>query len=339
MWKKLALLLALSVATVALQEPAPQVFRITPARPIAELRAEALKASPPAEAGTFRKPELVELITLDPTIKLDVRYAGPDNFLGTPVYEQARAFLQRPAAEALMRAHRKLREKGYGLLIHDGYRPWFVTKIFWDATPPDKREFVANPDEGSRHNRGCAVDLTLYELTTGRAVEMPSLYDEMTPRAYPEYKGGTAEQRRHRELLREAMESEGFQQIENEWWHFDYKDWKQYPILNVRFEELMKTAGLRGGQLYHRSGGTIMAPTAHCPDPALTSSVRAVGGVLLWLVVTPDGRPSLLKVARPGASDAQNKAALQAAMACSYQPGGTKFQLLPVSLNLTYNPR
>lgn len=339
MLRRLALFVVLLVATVAAQAPAPQVFRITPVRPIAALRAEALKASPPAETGTFRKPELVELITLDPTIKLDIRYAGSDNFLGTAVYEQARAFLQRPAAEALVRAHRKLRQKGYGLLVHDGYRPWYVTKIFWDATPPEKREFVANPNDGSRHNRGCAVDLTLYELNSGRAVEMPSLYDEMTPRAYPTYTGGTAEQRQRRDLLRDAMEAEGFKQIENEWWHFDYKDWKQYPILNVRFEELMKTTGLRGGQMYHHAGGTITAPTAHCPDPALTSSLRAVGGVLLWLVVTPDGRPSLLKVARPGASEAQNKAALQAAMACSYEPGGTKFQLLPVSLNLTYNPR
>jgi zinc D-Ala-D-Ala dipeptidase len=114
-------------------------FRITPLRPVEELRAEALKQQPPHEPGAFRNPDLVELVKLDPTIKLDIRYATPNNFLGTPVYTQARAFLQRPAAEALLRAHHELKAQGYGLIIHDGYRPWYVTKIFWDATPDDRR--------------------------------------------------------------------------------------------------------------------------------------------------------------------------------------------------------
>ena len=149
-------------------------FRITPLRPIEELRAEALTAQPPREQGAFLKPDLVELIKLDPTIKLDIRYATRNNFLGTPVYTQARAFLQRPAAEALLRAHRELKAHGYGLIIHDGYRPWYVTKIFWDATPVDKRIFVADPAVGSNHNRGCAVDLSFYDLKTGKEVRCPA---------------------------------------------------------------------------------------------------------------------------------------------------------------------
>jgi D-alanyl-D-alanine dipeptidase len=213
-------------------------FRITPLRPVPELRAEALKASPPLEQGTFRKPDLVELTTLDPTIKLDIRYATTNDFLGTPLYTQARAFLQRPAAEALLRAHRELEAQGYGLIIHDGYRPWYVTKIFWDATPNDKKIFVANPAEGSKHNRGCAVDLSLYDLKTGKEVKMPSGYDEMTDRAYANYAGGTPEERARRALLKQAMEKQGFTVNPTEWWHFDYKDWKQYPILNVKFEDL-----------------------------------------------------------------------------------------------------
>jgi D-alanyl-D-alanine dipeptidase len=213
-------------------------FRITPLRPVAELRAEALQEQPPREQGTFRKPELVELITLDPTIKLDIRYAGTNNFLGVPLYTQARAFLQRPAAEALLRAHRELKVHGYGLIIHDGYRPWYVTEIFWKATPDDKKIFVANPAEGSKHNRGCAVDLSLYDLQTGKEVKMPSGYDEMSDRAYADYAGGTEEERALRALLRQAMEKEDFQVIPDEWWHFDYKDWKQYPIMNVKFEDL-----------------------------------------------------------------------------------------------------
>jgi D-alanyl-D-alanine dipeptidase len=213
-------------------------FRITPLRPVEELRAEALKAQPPIEQGPFLKPDLVELVTLDPTIKLDIRYATTNNFLGTPVYTQARAFLQRPAAEALVRANRELHASGYGLIIHDGYRPWYVTKIFWDATPDDKKIFVANPASGSMHNRGCAVDLSLYDLKTGEEVEMPSGYDEMTERAYADYSGGTDEQRALRALLRQAMEKQGFAVISKEWWHFDYKDWKQYAIQNAKFEDL-----------------------------------------------------------------------------------------------------
>jgi D-alanyl-D-alanine dipeptidase len=218
----------------------PSIFRITPLRPVADLRQEALAATPPVEEGPFRPVDLLELTSLDPTIRLDVRYATPDNFLSTPVYEEARAFLQRPAAEALLRAHLALRAEGYGLLIHDAYRPWWVTKLFWDATPADKRNFVADPAEGSRHNRGCAVDLTLYSLADGRAVEMPSLYDEMSERAYPGYSGGTPEQRGRRDLLRAAMEKQGFTVFESEWWHFDHRDWRDYPILNLTFAEIGK---------------------------------------------------------------------------------------------------
>jgi D-alanyl-D-alanine dipeptidase len=215
-----------------------QVFRITPVHSVEELRKEALATDPPHEEAKFREPDLVELAPLDPAIHLDIRYATSNDFLGTPVYTQARAFLQRPAAEALLRALRRLMPEGYGLLIHDAYRPWYVTKIFWDATPPEGKIFVADPAQGSRHNRGCAVDLTLYELKTGTPVPMPGTYDEMSPRSFPDYPGGTALQRWHRDLLRWAMESEGFTVYEHEWWHFDYKDWREYPILNVPFEKL-----------------------------------------------------------------------------------------------------
>lgn len=214
------------------------IFRIPPVKNLEALRSQALAGHPSAETGAFRKPDLVELTTLDPTIKLDIRYASTNNFLSTPVYSQARAFLQRPAAEALLRAHQKLKQMGFGLLIHDAYRPWYVTKLFWDATPDDKRIFVADPSQGSRHNRGCAVDLSLYDLATGRPIEMVGVYDEMSERSYPGYPGGTSLQRWHREVLRHAMEDEGFDVYEVEWWHFDYQDWRAYPILNIAFEDL-----------------------------------------------------------------------------------------------------
>lgn len=198
----------------------------------------ALLGQPPAETGNFRDNDLVELVKLDPTIRLDIRYARSENFLGRPVYAQARAFLQRPAAESLVRAHRRLRANGYGILVHDGYRPWSVTRLFWDATPEEKKVFVADPARGSRHNRGCAADVTLFDLKTGLAVRMPSEYDEMTERAYPDYPGSTSEERSLRTLLREAMEAEGFTVYEYEWWHFDYKDWRRYRITDVPFSAI-----------------------------------------------------------------------------------------------------
>lgn len=212
-------------------------LRIKPVRPIAELMREALASQPPQENGDFLQTDLVELRKLDPTIRLEVRYATTNNFLGTKFYTQARAFMQRPAAEALARAHRNLKRQGYGLLIHDAYRPWYVTKVFWDAAPEDKKLFVADPARGSRHNRGCAVDLTLYHLKSGKPVEMVATYDETTERAHSDYPGGTSLQRWHRELLRKAMEAEGFAIFAPEWWHFDYKDWQKYRIENQKFEE------------------------------------------------------------------------------------------------------
>lgn len=191
----------------------------------------------PQEAGAqFRKSDLVELVQLDSTIRLDIRYATTNNFMKRQMYTQARAFLQRPAAGALVRVHKKLMQQGYGLLVFDGYRPWTVTKNFWDATPPKKRVFVANPKKGSKHNRGCAVDLSLYDIATGNEIEMPSPYDDFTGKAAAEYAGGTREQREMRKVLRNAMEAEGFRVNSDEWWHFDYKDWGAYRVLDVPFD-------------------------------------------------------------------------------------------------------
>ena len=217
---------------------ASKTFKIVPTKPIDQLREIALNSSPPVEKKSFKNIDLVELKNFDETIKYDIRYAGTNNFMSNKFYSLANAYLQRPAAQALVRVHKKLNLLGYGLLIHDAYRPWYVTKMFWDATPDDKKIFVANPDNGSRHNRGCAVDLTLYELKSGKVVEMVGGYDEMTSRSFPNYYGGTSEQRWHRKLLRDTMGSEGFEVYEYEWWHFDYNAWEQYPIANTRFEDL-----------------------------------------------------------------------------------------------------
>lgn len=183
---------------------------------------------------------MVELTRLSKSIKLDIRYATDNNFVGRKVYPEARAFLQRPAAEALVRVHKKLKKQGLGLVIFDGYRPWAITKLFWEVTSEDKRKFVANPDKGSKHNRGCAVDLSIYERKTGKLIAMPSEYDEFTERASPDYKGGTDEERANRDMLRKMMEEEGFTVNPNEWWHFDYQNWQDYAIYDIAFSEIGK---------------------------------------------------------------------------------------------------
>jgi len=152
---------------------------------------------------------------------------------GHPCAHGADAFLQRPAAEALARAHAAFGDHGYGVIVHDGYRPWRVTKMFFDATPEHQRIFVADPASGSRHNRGAAVDIGLYDRATGEVQVFVSGYDEFSERAFPGYVGGTSEQRWLRELVRQVMEREGFDVYEHEWWHFDYGAWERYGIQNV----------------------------------------------------------------------------------------------------------
>ena len=213
-------------------------FRIEPVRPVAELRAEALAATPPPEPGPFRDSELVEVTSIEPGIRLDVRYATTNNFMSSVFYDEPRVFLQRPAAEGVARAHRALAEHGYGLLLHDGYRPWYVTKMFFDATPESHKLFVADPANGSRHNRGSAIDLNLYDLATGQPADMVGTYDEFSPRSFPNYPGGTSRQRWLREILRRAMEAQGFTVYEAEWWHFDHDDWREYAIQNATFGAL-----------------------------------------------------------------------------------------------------
>lgn len=197
---------------------------------------------PPRETGDFLPPDLVDLAQFDPRIKLDVRYATKNNFAGEQVYPEPRVFLQRPAAEALKRVQDDLQNKGFGLLVYDGYRPWSVTRRFWDITPPEKREFVADPAKGSRHNRGCAVDLSMVDIKTSAPVEMPTDYDEFTERAYPSYAGGTEQSRKNRDILRRAMEAHGFKVYPSEWWHFDYPGWEKYRIMDIPFSAIETAA-------------------------------------------------------------------------------------------------
>ncbi len=201
------------------------------------------KIAPPARpSNTPAKAvagELVELTQLDPGIRLDIRYATTNNFTGRILYDQPRAFLVQPAAKALASAHKAAAAEGYGLTIFDAYRPWRITKALWDATPPGpQRNYVANPKKGSKHNRGCAVDLSLHRLDSGALVEMPSGYDEFSQRAHRDFMAASPEAIANRARLERWMEAEGFRGISNEWWHFDFIGWEAFPILDIAFDAI-----------------------------------------------------------------------------------------------------
>jgi D-alanyl-D-alanine dipeptidase len=193
----------------------------------------------PVERGPFRPTDMVDLQHLEPTLKLDIRYATAQNFMHRALYPSARAFMQRPAAEAVVRVHRRLRQDGFGLVIFDAYRPWSVTRDMAVASPPEwVGKFLADPNQGSRHNRGCAVDLSLVHLETGAEVVMPTDFDNFTERAHTHDTQCSPEAASHRSALQAAMQAEGFSLIESEWWHFDYKDWQHYAVLDTPFSQL-----------------------------------------------------------------------------------------------------
>ncbi len=183
---------------------------------------------------------LVELVRLDPTIRLDMRYATTNNFTGRVLYSEARAFLTVAAAQALLQASAAARAEGFGLTIYDAYRPWRVTKQLWDATPRGpKKDYVANPKRGSKHNRGCAVDLTLHDLKTGTLVEMPTEFDDFSEKAHRDYAGASAAATANRARLQRYLEAEGFIGLSNEWWHFDFGGWQDYPVMDVPFDRIV----------------------------------------------------------------------------------------------------
>ena len=182
---------------------------------------------------------LVELIKLDPSIRLDMRYATTNNFTGRVLYSEARAFMTVAAAHAVARASVKARADGFGLTIYDAYRPWRVTKQLWDATPVGpKKDYVANPKRGSKHNRGCAVDLTLHDLDTGALFEMPTEFDDFSEKAHRDYAGASTAATANRSRLQRYVEAEGFVGLSNEWWHFDFTGWQDYPVMDVPFDRI-----------------------------------------------------------------------------------------------------
>jgi zinc D-Ala-D-Ala dipeptidase len=173
---------------------------------------------------------LVDIRTVNRNIRLDIRYATTNNFLKRKLYSTAKCALRSSVAQKLGKVQTDLEKIGLGLKVYDCYRPFSVTKQMWEVLPDPN--YVANPARGSRHNRGAAVDLTLVDRT-GKELEMPTPYDDFTTKAHRNYAGGSAQSRKNRQLLEDAMKKQGFIGISTEWWHFDSEDWQKFAILDI----------------------------------------------------------------------------------------------------------
>lgn len=180
--------------------------------------------------------ELIDIKKAIPDIVLDIRYATTNNFMGRVMYPQASAFARKPVVAQLKKIQLELKKKGYSLKIFDAYRPYAITVAFYEQA--SDKNFVADPAKGSKHNRGCAVDLTLVDLKTGKDIPMPTAYDSFSAAAAPSYQNLPAELIKNRDFLIRTMEANGFKVISNEWWHFDFIGWQNYELMDIPFSKL-----------------------------------------------------------------------------------------------------
>ncbi len=180
--------------------------------------------------------ELVDIKVAIPSVVLDIKYATTDNFMKEVMYKQARAFARKPVVEQLKTIQAELKKNGYGLKIYDGYRPYAVTLSFYEKA--SDKDFVANPKNGSKHNRGCAIDLSIIDLKTGKDVPMPTPYDSFEAAAAANYKDLPVQVIKNRDFLIRTMEAHGFKVLHNEWWHFDFIGWEKFDLVDIPFEKL-----------------------------------------------------------------------------------------------------
>ena len=180
---------------------------------------------------------LVQVNLLDSSILVDVKYATPDNFVGSVLYDTNLCFLRQSVAKRLVRVQQRLQQQGLGLKILDGYRPLSVQKKMWKLMPDSR--YVADPQKGSRHNRGAAVDVTLVDHA-GRELEMPTAYDDFTEKAHRDYQALPPAAIQHRAILQQAMQAEGFLPLTSEWWHFDAPNWQNYALLDIPLKTIHK---------------------------------------------------------------------------------------------------
>jgi zinc D-Ala-D-Ala dipeptidase len=180
--------------------------------------------------------ELIDLEKFIPSLVLDIRYATTNNFTGEKIYTLAKAYARKPVAESLKKIQADLKSQNLGIKIFDAYRPYKATVKFYEVY--GDTTYVASPYKGSRHNRGCALDLTLIDLKTGKELKMPTGYDSFSKEAWPTTPVKDPEARKNRTILISAMEKHGFRVNSSEWWHFDFIGWKKFEVMDIDFEEL-----------------------------------------------------------------------------------------------------
>lgn len=186
--------------------------------------------------------DLVEVVKINPNIRLDIKYATTTNFTGKILYPSARCYLRSAVAQKLDKVQKELEAQGLGLKVFDGYRPRSVQYKMWEVCPDDR--YVADPAKGSKHNRGSAVDCTLIDSKTGQELEMPSAYDDLTEKAHRNYDKMPSEAaKKNCKRLEDSMAKHGFVPLPTEWWHFDDAEWEKYELLDVSFDQLEQSIG------------------------------------------------------------------------------------------------
>ena len=182
--------------------------------------------------------ELINLEKFIPGVKLDIRYATTNNFTKEKIYNLSRAYARKPVAESLKKAQEEFKKHGVGIKIFDAYRPYAATVKFYEVYKDTT--YVASPYRGSRHNRGCAIDMTIFDLKTGEDLTMPTEYDSFKKEAWPSTPVSDPLIKKNRDLIIAVMQNHGFKVNGSEWWHFDFIGWQKFDVLDISFEELEK---------------------------------------------------------------------------------------------------
>jgi D-alanyl-D-alanine dipeptidase len=175
--------------------------------------------------------QLVHIGEFVPGVVLDIKYATKENVFYTKLYPKPIALIRLPVAKALANAQKDFQEKGYGLKIYDGYRPYSITVQMYEILPDTV--YMGLPWQGSKHNRGIALDLTLVNLKTGEELKMPTPFDALVYASHPEFMKLPSSTIQNRELLKSVMKKHGFKVDPVEWWHYNYVDSKAYELLDI----------------------------------------------------------------------------------------------------------
>lgn len=215
-----------------------KVFQLEANGDYQSLKEAAPRAVMPVKLQQGQASRLVRIRSAVPNVKFDLRYTGTDNIFGVPLYDITEAYVSEETAAALKKAADRLAARGYGLLVWEGYRPWYVSKLASDLLPKDKKDMLPGPDKGEDRNTGRTVDVSLYDLATGETVQMISGFDEVSVRQFPGFAGGTEQQRNLRDMLAAVMKECGFNQGREEWWHFTLGDTAGWQHLNIPYGQI-----------------------------------------------------------------------------------------------------